>query len=324
MIFLMAETDGSRTRVGQSSVRSKAASRIADPLKAWLLQEPQKYRGIRSREWTEDKPMPETSRHDAWQAGDSYDLYMGRWSRRIAPRFLDWLDASGDLDWLEVGCGTGALSAAILAQCAPKSLIAIDQSEGFLGKARANVSDSRAEFRVGDAQVLPVDTASRDVIVSALVLNFVPDRQMALAEMKRVARCGATIGFYVWDYPGGGMEFMRAFWNAATSLDPTALDLTEDRRFPFCTREGLVDLAKDAGLASVDSTPIEVETVFRDFDDFWHPFTLGAGPAPGYCMSLDLEARERLRARLYDGLRREEDGSIRLKARAWAIKAEVA
>jgi SAM-dependent methyltransferase len=268
--------------------------------------------------------MLEKSRHDAWQAGDSYDLYMGRWSRQIAPRFLDWLGASDDLDWLEVGCGTGALSAAILAQCAPKSLVAIDQSEGFLAKAHTNVPDARAEFRVGDAQALPVEGGSRDVIVSALVLNFVPDRQRALAEMKRVARGGAQIGFYVWDYPGGGMAFMRAFWTAATSLDPTALDLTEDRRFPFCTREGLIDLTKDAGLASVDSTPIEVETVFKDFDDFWHPFTLGAGPAPGYCMSLDPEARERLRARLYDGLRREEDGSIRLKARAWAIKAEVA
>ena len=278
---------------------------------------------MRSRERTEDGPMLEKSRHDAWQAGDSYDLYMGRWSRQIAPRFLEWLDASDDLDWLEVGCGTGALSAAILAQCVPKSLIAIDQSEGFLAKARANVTDARSEFRVGDAQALPVEGASRDVIVSALVLNFVHDRQRALAEMKRAARGGAKIGFYVWDYPGGGMEFMRAFWTAATSLDPTALDLTEDRRFPFCTRERLTNLAKDAGLASVDSTPIEVETVFKDFDDFWHPFTLGAGPAPGYCVSLSPEARQRLRAKLYDSLPREEDGSIRLKARAWAIKAEV-
>jgi SAM-dependent methyltransferase len=231
--------------------------------------------------------MAETSRHDAWQAGDSYDLYMGRWSRRIAPRFLDWLAAPDGLDWLEIGCGTGALSAAILARCAPRNLLAVDPSEGFVAKARANVPDARAEFRTGDAQALALPAASRHAIVSALVLNFVPDRAKALAEMKRVARPGAAVAFYVWDYPGGGMEMMRAFWTAATALDPRARDLTEDRRFPFCTADGLVGLAADAGLTSIECIAIEATTVFRDFEDFWRPFTLGAGPAPGYCASLD-------------------------------------
>lgn len=264
--------------------------------------------------------MAETARHDAWQAGDSYDLYMGRWSRRIAPRFLDWLDARDGLDWLEVGCGTGALSAAIVARCNPESLICMDPSEGFIAKARENVPDPRAGFQVGDAQALPLEPASRDMVVAALVLNFVPDRDRALAEMKRVARSGATVGFYVWDYPGGGVEFMRAFWNAATALDPNALDLTEDRRFPFCTADGLTGLARRAGLTSVECTPIEAPTVFRDFDDYWRPFTLGAGPAPGYCVSLPPEARQRLKEKLHDSLPRREDGSIPLKVRAWAIK----
>jgi SAM-dependent methyltransferase len=266
--------------------------------------------------------MTETSRHDAWQSGDSYDSYMGRWGRQIAPRFLDWLDARDGLDWLEVGCGTGALSAAILAQCRPaQSLISIDPSEGFITTARKNVPNGRAEFRVGDAQALTLETASRDIVVSGLVLNFVPDKEKALAEMKRVARVGGTIGFYVWDYPGGGLEFVRAFWNAATALDPDALDLTEDRRFPFCTPDGLINLARRASLSKVEYTSIEVSTVFKDFEDYWYPFTLGGGPAPGYCMSLDPEARQRLRETLYDSLPRREDGSIPLKTRAWAIKA---
>src|SRR5688500_1908098 len=119
----------------------------------------------------------QASRDDAWQAGDSYDRYMGRWSRQIAPRFLDWLDPAGGLDWLDVGCGTGALSAAIIERCHPKSLISLDPSEGFLAKARENVSDGRAGFHVGDAQALSVRTGSMDMVVSALVLNFVPDRQ---------------------------------------------------------------------------------------------------------------------------------------------------
>lgn len=268
--------------------------------------------------------MTETSRHDAWQAGDRYEAYMGRWSRQVAPRFLDFLDAPNGADWLEVGCGTGALSAAILAQCHPGSLIAVDQSEGFLTLARAKVTDPRAEFRVGDAQALAVENASRDVVVSALMLNFVPDRDKALREMKRVVRPGGTIGFYVWDYPGGGMEIMRAFWTAAVALDPAAADLTEDRRFPFCTPEGLTALAKGAGLTHVVCTPVEVPTVFRDFDDYWRPFTLGAGPAPGYCTSLAPEARQRLHDRLSDTLPRRADGAIALTARAWALKAVVA
>lgn len=266
--------------------------------------------------------MSETSRHDAWQAGDSYDAYMGRWSRQVAPRFLDWLGAPPGLDWLEVGCGTGALSATILARCAPRSLLAVEPSEGFIAVARRNVPDARARFEVGDAQALPLEASSRDVVVSALVLNFVADRPKAVAEMKRVLRSGGTAAFYVWDYPGGGVQFMRAFWMAAAALDPSARDLTEDRRFPFCTPDQLSALASDAGLQSVECAPIEVPTVFRDFDDFWRPFTLGAGPAPGYCSKLEPAARERLRQKLSDDLARNADGSIGMIARAWAVKTK--
>jgi hypothetical protein len=141
--------------------------------------------------------------------------------------------------------------------------------------------------------------------------------------MRRVARPGARIGFYVWDYPGRGVEFMRAFWDAATALDPAARDLTEDRRFPFCTPEGLTALAARAGLPGAECAPIEAPTVFRDFDDFWRPFTLGAGPAPGYCVSLAPDARERLRQRLHDTLPRRADGAIPFKTRAWAVRAGV-
>jgi SAM-dependent methyltransferase len=264
--------------------------------------------------------MSDASRHDAWQAGDNYDAYMGRWSRLIAPSFLDWLAPPGERDWLEVGCGTGVLSAAILARCQPRSLVALDLSEGFVKAARAKVPDHRAEFRVGNAQALPVESESRDIIVSALVLNFVPDRATGLAEMRRVARPGGRIGFYVWDYPGGGIEFMGAFWTAAAGLDPAAQGLTEDRRFPFASREGLTGLAMAAGLSDVESTPIEVETRFKDFDDYWRPFTLGAGPAPGYCVSLEPGARERLRQALDRTLPRRADGSIGFNARAWAVK----
>lgn len=267
--------------------------------------------------------MAELSRHDAWQAGESYDVYMGRWSRQIAPLFLDRLEAAEGLDWLDVGCGTGALSEAILARCKPKRLTGIDPSHGFISRARRFGHNPRATFDIGDAEALPIASASFDVVVSGLVLNFVPDRLRALEEMKRTARPNGRVCFYVWDYPGGGVEFMSAFWTAATSLDPDAADLSEARRFPFCEPSALTELARAAGLASIECEAIEAPTVFRDFDDFWHPFTLGAGPAPGYCASLDPEKRAALRRALQERLPFGADGSIALKVKAWAISSTV-
>lgn len=269
--------------------------------------------------------MATASRHDAWAAGDSYDAYMGRWSRPIAARFLDWLAMAQGLDWLELGCGTGALTQAIVRQCAPAHVLALDPSEGFLTKARETVRGPGVEFRVGSAADLSLlPRAGRDVAVAGLALNFVPDPVAALREMKRIVRPGGTVGFYVWDYPGGGIEFMRAFWTAAVALDPAARELTEDRRFPFCTRDGLLALVNEAGLAAPRIAAIESPSVFRDFDDYWTPFTLGAGPAPGYCANLSSQERERLRVRLSESLTRGEGGTIKLNTRAWAAMTQVA
>lgn len=263
--------------------------------------------------------MVEASRHDAWRAGESYDAYMGRWSRKVAPRFLDWLAAPEDRDWLDIGCGTGALSAAILAQCKPTSLLAIDPSDGFVALVRASIADRRAEYRVGDAQAVEVETDSRDVVVSALVLNFVPDLHAALAEMRRVARPGATLAAYVWDY-AGGMALIRRFWDAAVAGDADAAALDEGRRFPLCQPPALRAAFVDAGLADAQVSAIDIDTPFVDFDDYWQPFLGGQGPAPAYLMSLDAGRREALAARLRHSLPRQADGSIELQARAWAVR----
>ena len=265
--------------------------------------------------------MNKTSRHDAWSAGDSYELYRGRWSRSIASRFLDWLNAPPEQDWLEVGCGSGALSSEILARCQPRSVVGLDQSEDFVRTAENKVVDDRARFFVGDAQNIDLPDESMDYVVSALVLNFIPDKNRALTEMRRVAKPGGTIAFYVWDYPGGGVEFMHTFWHVAVALDPTASELAEDKRFPDCTEGRLSDLASRNGLTNVESSAIEAPAVFKSFDDFWHPFTLGAGPAPGYCISLNDDDRENLRATLERQVIALPDGTIPMKIRAWAIKA---
>lgn len=265
--------------------------------------------------------MAEKTDSDAWTAGRSYDVYMGRWSRKVAAVFLGWLAPPVDADWLEIGCGTGALTATILASSSPRSVLAIDPSAPFVAHAKKAVADGRVRFEVADAQRLPVEDRSVDVVASALALNFVPDRGAALAEMARVLRPGGLLSFYVWDYPGGGMGFVDAFWKAAAEVDPDAAARDEGARFPFCTRDGLARICEEAGIPDPIVAPIGVETEFEDFEAFWRPFTLGAGPAPAYCAGLPEETRERLRDRLAASL--GTGGPIRFPARAWAVKASM-
>jgi ubiquinone/menaquinone biosynthesis C-methylase UbiE len=266
--------------------------------------------------------MTEPAAFDAWSAGASYEQYMGRWSRRIATDFVDWLEPPREADWLEIGCGTGALTAAVLAKSGPRTILATDQSGGFIAHARDTIDDPRARFEVADARNLPADDASVDVVTSGLVLNFVPDRVAALREMQRVLKPGGLVSFYVWDYPGGGMGFISAFWQAARAIDPKTEQLNEKSRFPFCTREGLAAICAEAGLPAPDVATIEIETLFSDLEAFWTPFTLGAGPAPGYCMSLPEDDRQRLKSSLAE--RFGAEGPISLTARAWAVKTRLA
>ncbi|MGZ6316492.1 MAG: class I SAM-dependent methyltransferase [Anaerolineales bacterium] len=256
---------------------------------------------------------------DEWTRGQAYEPFVGRWSRLIASEFINWLSVAAQASWMDVGSGTGALSETILNLAEPKSLRGIDRSQGYVDFARGHVRDARARFESGDAQLLPVESDTYDAAVSGLVLNFVPEPARMVAEMRRVVRPGGTVGLYVWDY-AGKMQFMRHFWNAAGALDPAARDLDEGRRFPICQPDKLIDLFQTAGLTELDTEPIEIETYFKDFDDYWAPFLGGQGPAPSYAMSLNEEARARLRERIRAALPFAIDGSIPLVARAWAVK----
>lgn len=257
---------------------------------------------------------------DAFRAAAGYEGYMGRWSRQLAPRFLDWLRPPPDADWLEIGCGTGALSAAILEHGRPRSLLAIDPSEAFVAHVRSALPDPRARFEVADAAALPAADASADVVALGLVLNFIPDRLRALAECRRVLRPGGRLGLYVWDYPGGGMGFIAAFWAAAVALDPAAAAVEQGARFAFCTPEGLASLCREAGLPTPRVAALEMTTRFPDFAAFWQPFTLGAGPAGGYLAKQPPDRQEAIR----DGLaKRLGGGPIALPARAWALEVRL-
>ncbi len=266
--------------------------------------------------------MTTAERREVWASGDAYEPYVGRWSRLVGREFVDWLARPRHLHWLDVGCGTGALSQIILEHCSPGQVIGVDPSEGYLAHARAKVNHARVGFRIGRAEALPVSDAEFDAAVAGLVLNFVPEKERAVAEMRRAVRPGGSVAAYVWDY-AGEMQLMRHFWDAAVGLDPGALELDEGRRFPIAKPEPLSRLFKGAGLRGVATRAIDVPTVFKNFDDYWSPFLGGQGPAPAYCMSLSEERRAALRERTRASLPMQADGGIHLIARAWAVRGIV-
>jgi SAM-dependent methyltransferase len=263
-----------------------------------------------------------TERKDVWASGDAYEPYVGRWSRLIARQFIAWLRVPPEKVWLDIGCGTGALSQVILDSASPRDVMGVDPSDGFVSFARHKVTDQRATFQVGDAQNLPVADGSFDATVAGLVINFIPDQAKAVRELKRATRSGGIVAAYVWDY-AGEMQMMRRFWDAAVALDPSAIPLDEGRRFPVCHPEPLASLFQQAGLGRVEVRSIDTPTIFKDFGDYWTPFLGGQAPAPGYCMSLSEDRRAALRDRIRASLPISENGSIHLIARAWAVRGAV-
>jgi SAM-dependent methyltransferase len=258
---------------------------------------------------------------DTWASGDAYEPYVGRWSRMVARELVDWLDIPPGSRWLDVGCGTGAISQTILDLAQPYAITAVDPSEAYTAYARRRFDGAPVEVKVGDARSIPVPDGTYDAVVSGLMLNFVPapDQPKAAAEMVRAARPGGTVAAYVWDY-AGEMQFMRYFWDAAVALDPENEDLDEGPRFPICQPGPLGDLFRDTGLTGVEVRALDIPTVFRDFDDYWSPFLGGQGAAPAYAMALTEEHRAALRDRIRAHLPFEQDGSIHLIARAWAVR----
>ncbi|MEO7664366.1 MAG: class I SAM-dependent methyltransferase [Candidatus Limnocylindrales bacterium] len=257
-----------------------------------------------------------------WASGAAYDAYIGRWSRIVAADFLDWLAVPAGRRWLDVGCGTGALTSAILGRFEPVAVVGIDPSPAFLDRARQLVVDPRASFREGSADATGLGGGVADIAVAGLVLNFVPDIGAALREMCRVVGPGGRVAGYVWDY-GGEMQLLRRFWQAAIELDPSVTSLNQGEQFPVAAEKPFRNAFAGAGLDAVEVQPIDITMRFNGFDDLWAPFLGGTGPAPAYAGSLASPALARLRDRFRDLCPPGPDGSIALLARTWAARGRV-
>jgi ubiquinone/menaquinone biosynthesis C-methylase UbiE len=261
-------------------------------------------------------PLPADNKFDKPAA---YEQYVGRWSRKVAKKFISWLDVPPERVWLDVGCGTGIVSDVILQQANPTKIIGVDTSPAFIELAKEHIKDTRAQFHVGDANTLDLSDTHFDVAIAGLVLNFVASPQQVVSNMARLVKSDDLVAAYVWDY-ADKMEMMRHFWKAAIIIDPTAAELDSAKLFTICHPDKLKALFEDAGLQAVEVSPIDIDTTFKDFDDYWLPFIEAQGSVSKYLRALNDETLDAIRDLLHQRLPIESDGSIHLIARAWAIK----
>jgi ubiquinone/menaquinone biosynthesis C-methylase UbiE len=251
-----------------------------------------------------------------------YERFMGRWSRLLAPAHIAFAGVKDGDRVLDVGAGTGALASTLEATMTSSEIVGIDPSDGFLTYAKKNAKSSRLRFEVGDAQALRHKDASFDKTMAQLVMNFIPDHDKAIREMRRVTRPQGVVSACVWDYDAG-MEMLRFFWDEVVALDP-AMAPKDERNMKLSRKEQLGDLWKKTRLVNVQEKPLVIDQAFASFDDYWEPFLKGAGPGGAYVVSLTGDRRRKLEARMRKRLLgNREDGAFILKARAWCVRGEV-
>ena len=256
--------------------------------------------------------------------GNGYELQMGRWSRRLAPLFIDFAGIKEGGHVLDVGCGTGSLAFALSQNRNVKSISAIDFSPIYIEHAQQRTNDPRIQFQVGDACALPFEDASFDHTASLLVLAFIPEVDVAVREMRRVTRPGGIVAASMWD-TRGGLTIGRMFWDTAAMLDPSAVERRSKVYTRPMARPG--DLARAwqaAGFHDVVDGMITIRMDFACFEDFWSPMEGTDGPYAEYVGTLPIEGKNKLRDALrlayIDG---EPDGARSYTATAWAVKGRV-
>jgi len=256
----------------------------------------------------------------AFDDGHAYDRYMGRWSRAVGEKFLAWLDPPNNGRWLDVGCGTGAFTALVLTRTATATIVGIDPSPAQIEHAKRAVTAPQVDFRAGSAIDLPFGSGEFDVVVSALVIHFFPDRPKAFREMLRVTRPGGIVGGYTWrksptiiDAPYGPM---------ARGVIELAGDVMLSPAVPEAMPDGLRAALEAEGYGDIDITTIEASQTFRDFEDYWTSQTATfPHPVAQSVAALSDRDRERLRDIVRTAQPAAGDGTITYASRATAFKA---
>jgi SAM-dependent methyltransferase len=252
-------------------------------------------------------------------SAEAYDRHIGRYGAALAAALITASGVRPGERALDVGCGPGALTAALAELLGGERVTAVDPSEPFAAACASRVSGVRVE--VAAAEALPFGDDSFDATLSQLVVNFMSDPPAGVSEMRRVTRPGGTVAAAVWDY-ADGMTLLRRFWDAAVALDPGAESLDEGRAMPYCQPDELDQLWRDAGLDEVATSTVVADAGYSGFDDLWQPLESGVAPSGAYAAGLPPDRRARLR----DELRRRldvDEGPFRLTARAWCVVGRV-
>lgn len=250
-------------------------------------------------------------------AGETYDSFMGRYSRALADRFADAAGVAHGHNAVDVGCGPGALTGVLVDRLGDDAVAACDPAPGFVTECAARHPGVRVEL--GRAEAIPFETGRFDHAMAQLVLHFVSEPERAASEMMRVVRPGGSVSACVWDFDDG-MEMLRSFWDAALAIDPAAPD--EARTLRFGRPGEIVQLFESAGMVDVVESTLRVSSSYTGFDELWNGFLAGVGPAGAYCTSLGDDDRHRLRSALFDRLG-EPSGAFTLGAVARCAVARI-
>jgi SAM-dependent methyltransferase len=242
---------------------------------------------------------------------DAYDAFMGRWSRLLAADFADFAGVAPGMRVIDVGCGTGALTDAIVERVGDREVTAVDPSASFVTALQHRLP--KVDVRQGSAERLPFDNGAFDAALAQLVVHFMTDPLAGLSEMRRVTRPGGTVAACVWDFAGNRGP-LGVFWGAARAVQP---DVQDESDLPGTGKGQLIGLFVAAGFREVTGAVLEATIEHPSFEAWWEPFTRGAGPAGAHVAALSPDARERLRR---ECRRRLSEGPIRVTAAAWAAR----
>lgn len=258
------------------------------------------------------------------RSASSYEQFMGRWSRQLSTRFVEFAGVSDGDRILDVGCGTGSLTRVLCESPGVKSIVGIDLAEAYLESARRTIGDARVSFEVGDANSLPFADQSFDRAFAMLVLHFVPDAKGAVREMRRVVRPGGTVAATVWDALGG-MPALRLFWDAAATLGLADAKVMRDFQFRPLSQPGeMRDAWSGAGLRDVQQSTITIRFEYENFADYWEPIAAGEAALGKFALELAADQRAVLEQAVRNVfLGGAADGPRSFAATAWVCKGTV-
>ena len=257
-----------------------------------------------------------------FEVAEAYEIMMGRWSRQLAPLFVEFVGVQEGEKVLDVGCGTGSLSATLARVTKTSEIVGIDPSIGFIEYARTQTTDPRVTFQLGDALNLPYPDDSFDRCMALLVMDHIPDAPKGAAEMRRVTKPAGVVATTMWDRSRDN-ELYGCFWDAAEAIDPTA-KRSSDRRASYGSAAALSNLWEGAGLTDIEITDLIMPCQFSSFDELWQRYLTGEGPAGAYMAGLSADRREALKSAMRQNVMRDSpDGPCTLQAKAWAVRGVV-